>query len=114
MPAGLARLRKPQRIFRRKFPGARKVRQNPKTSPGRSLGDPPVAIVEQRGVTAEFVDDEAADYRGVLGVDDRLDPDHLVDYAAPLDIADYDVCDVGPARKVHVIDVVRPPMSFCR
>src|SRR5271169_7149045 len=32
-PAGLARLRKSQCIFRRKFAGARKVRQNPKASP---------------------------------------------------------------------------------
>src|SRR5579863_43853 len=66
VPAGPALLRKPQRIFRRKFAGARKIRQDPKTSPGGSLGNHSIAIVEQRRLAAEFVDDEAADHGGVL------------------------------------------------
>ena len=112
MPAYLARVRKPQRIFRRKLSCSVEIRQYAKAPPGRAIGDHGVAVVEQRGIATEFVDDEASDHRGILGIDHRLDADELGDHAAAVDVADDDDGNVGAPRKTHVGDVVLAQIDF--
>ncbi|MEY9693184.1 hypothetical protein ABH976_004330 [Bradyrhizobium ottawaense] len=49
--------------------------------------------------------DKTPDYRGIVGVDHRLDADELGDDAAAVDVADQHDRHVGLARKTHIGDV---------
>src|SRR6185312_16709019 len=84
LSAGLASLAKPERILGRQLPRAIEERQHAKAAPAGALRDYLVAIIEQRRVAAEFVDDEACDGGCILGIDHGLDPDDLRDHPAAL------------------------------
>ena len=58
------------------------------------------------GVAAKLVDQEAADQRGVGGIEHRLGADQAGDHAAAVDVADQHHRHVGGARETHVGDVV--------
>jgi hypothetical protein len=45
------------------------------------------AVVEQRGIAAEAIDDEAHDHVGILGIDHGLRTDQTCDHAASVDVA---------------------------
>ena len=63
------------------------------------------AVVEQRRVAAEPVDDEALDQRGVGGVEHRAGADEAGDDAAAVDVADQHHRHVGGSGEAHVGDV---------
>ncbi len=83
-----------------------KIRHQTKRLPSGQLRDTLHAGGEQRRVAAEFVDDEAADQRGILRRDHGLGADQARDHAAAVDIADQHDRHIGGARKAHIGDVV--------
>ena len=72
------------------------------------------AVVEQRRVAAELVDDEARDHRRVGRIDHRLGADEAGDHAAAVDVADQHDRHVGRARKAHVGDVAGAQVDLRR
>ena len=71
----------------------------------RCVGDRSITVIEQRGIAAELVDDEACDDCGIVGIEHALDADQLRDHAAAIDVADNDHRHVGAPRKAHIGDV---------
>ena len=72
------------------------------------------AVGEERGVAAEAVDDEAADQRGVGGVEDGAGADEAGDDAAAVDVADQHDGDVGGPGEAHVGDVAGAEVDLGR
>ena len=101
-----------QRIFRRQQPRIGKERDEPERVPAGLLRDERHRVGKQRGIAAKLVDDEAADQRGVGGIDHRLGADEARDHAAAVDVADQHHRHVGGARKAHVGDVVRAQVDL--
>ena len=69
---------------------------------------------QQRGVTAEFVDDEAGDQRLVVGLEHRDRPEQMSEQAAAVDVADQDHRQVRGPGQPHVGDIRRPQVYFGR
>eukprot|EP01136_Pigoraptor_vietnamica_P026946 Opistho-1_new@82592 len=95
----------PHRILAGQPRGGGQPVHQPIAGPEAALLDLAIAVREQRRVAAELVDDEAADHRGVLGIDHRAGADHRCDHAAAVDIADQHHRDAGGPREAHIGDV---------
>jgi hypothetical protein len=57
---------------------------------------------EQRGVTAELVDQEACDQSLVVGFEDRDGAEQVRKEPAPVDVADHDDGDIRRPGQTHV------------
>ena len=101
-----------QRIFRRQQPRVGKKRHQTERLPSRQLRDARHAFGKERRITAEFVDDEAADQRRVLGRDHGLGADQARNDATAIDVADEHYRHFGGARKAHIGDVVLAQIDF--
>jgi hypothetical protein len=83
-------------------------------SPAGPFLDCAIAVLEQRRIAAELVDEEAADHRRVPGVDHGAGADDRGDHAAPVDIADQHDRHSGGAREAHVRDVAGAQVDLGR
>ena len=97
--AGGCPTRKPQRVFRRQSVRGLEERHQAQRTPAGVTGDRLHAVVEQRGIAAEAVDDEADDHRRVGRIDHRLGADQARDDAAAVDVADQHDRHVGARAK---------------
>src|SRR5579863_9788650 len=103
--ARLACVAKPQRVFGWKFARAEEKRQHAEAGPTGSLFDQAIAVVEQRNIATELVDDESLDHGGIIRIEHGLDADKLRDDSAPVDVADQHDRHVGFPRKAHIGDI---------
>jgi hypothetical protein len=69
-------------------------------------------VGKQCGIAAKLVDDEAADQRGVGGIDHRFGAHKACDHAAPVDVADQHHRHAGGACETHVGDVIRAQVDL--
>ena len=74
--------------------------------------DQPIAVVKQRRIAAEFIDDKAADHGGIVGIDDGFGSDELGDNAAAVDVADQHDGHIGAAREAHIGDIGLAEVNF--
>ena len=69
-------------------------------------------VCEQARVTAEAVDEEADDHRGIGGVDHGPRADEAGDDAAAVDVAEQHHGRVGGPGEAHIGDVARPQVHL--
>ena len=113
--SGRRRYSQPQRILCRQSMRGVEKRHQAQRLPAGVTGDRLHAVVEQRGIAAEAVDDEAHDHRGVGRIDHRPGADQARDHAAAVDVAQQHDRNVGGAREAHVGDVVGAQVDLrCR
>ena len=72
------------------------------------------AVVEQRGVAAKLVDDEAVDPRALVRLEHRVRADEAGDDAAAVDVAEQHHGHVGGRGKAHVGDVAGAQVDLGR
>ena len=94
--------------------GRGEERHQAQSLPARLARDELHAVVEQRRIAAEAVDDEAHDHLGVGRIDHRLGADQAGDDAAAVDVAQQHDRHVGGAREAHVGDVVGAQIDLGR
>ena len=72
------------------------------------------AVIEQRDVAAELVDEIADDHAPVLFRQDQMGAGDRGDDAAAIDVADEDHRHVGARRKAHIGNVAAPQIDLGR
>ena len=102
------------RVFGRQPVRRLEERHQAQRAPAGALAHRLHAVVEQGGIAAEAIDDEAHDHVGVGGIDHRLGADQACDHAAAVDVAHQHDGHVGRARKTHVGDVVGAQIDLGR
>ena len=73
-----------------------------------------IALREQGRIAPELIDQEAADHRGVFGIDHGAGADDRRDHAAPVDVTDQHHRNPGGAGKAHIGDVARAQVDLGR
>ena len=85
--AGDSTVLQDHRVFRRQSMRVGEERHQAQRLPACAVGDERHAVVEQRRIAAEAIDDEADDHCGVGRIDHGLGADQARDHAAAVDVA---------------------------
>ena len=102
------------RILRRQTSGLGEPGHHPEAGPAGPLGDLPQAVVEQRDVAPEPVDQKTYHVCPISVRQNRVGPDHRRDHPAPVDVADQHHRTAGRLGKPHIGDVAGPQIDLRR
>ena len=103
-----------QRVLCGQSPRIREPGADTKTAPAGALLDHPVAVIKERRVAPEAVNEKPGNHRRILRVDHRLRAHNLRNHPAAVDVACQDHWNVRRPRKAHVGDVARAQIDLGR
>ncbi len=103
-----------QRVLGRQPVDTSEMRHQPEIAPTGQCPQLRAALIEQRRIAAELIDDETLDEARVRRVQHCLRPRDAGDDAAAADVTDEHDRHVGGARKAHVGDVAAPQVDLRR
>ena len=86
----------------------------PSDGPARQSRHRREALVEQSGIAAKLVDDEAADARALVRLQHQMRAGKTGDHAAAIDVADQHHRHIGRGGKSHIGDIAGAQIDFGR